>query len=567
TGVVSVPPAAWKVGLGLMFAGQIAMSVVAYYNGESFRDWKVLGLGEATLAVVQFTLLSWWVPASAPVWMVAWLVNLSHLASFSGWRQAAAMAVLFTGALAAVMAPFAPWQLSALAIFAAAQLYTVISHVAMHYRLWKRELQGRELISKAPVGLYRTDAGGSCVYANSQWQKIAGMGRHEALGDGWVSCLHSDDKERVFAEWSRAIEGRVPFESEYRFQRSDGRSTWLLGKASPVLNRLGEVVEWVGSITDITDRVLAEEKAERANRVKTDFLANMSHEIRTPIAGVVGASELLSRQDINPKARSYVDVITTSAGSLLRLIDGLLDFSKIEAGKLDFEELDFSIPETVDAAVHMLRARAMAKGIELRADITDDVPPEVHGDPLRLHQVLVNLVSNAVKFTTEGHVDLRVRLASPGPSTPEGGCSVVFEVSDTGIGIDAEAVEHLFEPFVQADTSTSRRFGGSGLGLSICKRIVDGIGGTIQVDSTLGDGATFTVTLPFAAATGHGDVATEDLPRRGVMFRSRSDFHLLVAEDNPVNRMIAVAQLDDLGYRVTAVENGRQALEALERGS
>ncbi|MEM1181257.1 MAG: ATP-binding protein [Acidobacteriota bacterium] len=564
-GAISVSGRTLALGLGLMLAGQLSMVALAYGYGESFRDWKVLGVGEALIAILQFTLLSWWVPETAPVWMVAWLVNLSHLASFLGWRQATAAAALLTGGFAFVFSPFEPWQLTALLIFASAQAYTIASHVALHYRLWRRELQGRELIAQVPVGLFRTDAGGQYLYVNPTWQKISGLSLQDALGDGWALCLHPLDQERVLEDWRRAVEGRRPFESEFRFERRNGRVTWLLGKAFPVSDRHGGLVEWAGSITDISDRVRAEEKAEQANRVKTDFLANMSHEIRTPIAGIVGASELLSKQDIDPKARSFVDVISTSAGSLLRLIDGLLDFSKIEAGKLSFEALDFSIPETVEAAVHMMRARALAKGIELRADIADDVPNQVHGDPLRLHQVLVNLVANAVKFTVEGRVDLRVRLAVHQSTAPEGGHRLLFDVSDTGIGIDPSAIDSLFEPFVQADTSTSRRFGGSGLGLSICKRIVDLCGGTLSVTSELGRGTTFTVDLPFAGATGQGSPGTEDLHRRAPIFRSRDEFHILLAEDTEVNRMIAVAQLDDLGYRVTAVANGREVLEALER--
>ena len=570
--LIEVSAGSWAAALIFTLLCQGGL-LIGYYLGLMDRRSHLWPWAHGSAVVVQLGVLSLLIPGSRLLLMIAWLIVLGHVGSFFGWRIAAGASVLVTSILG-ISTVLRPVELAMepyfLLIFIAAQSLVTISHDWLHGRALRREIQAKSVVELLPVGIFRTSVDGQCLAVNQQWQDLAGMSLEEALGDGWAEGLHPDDRERVYALWNEAVARDERFQAEYRFKRPDGSVAWLLGRAVPLLDEQGKVAEFLGTITEITDRVLAEQQAEEAIRIKTEFLANMSHEIRTPISGIVGATELLSKQPLEPDAAGYVDVISSSADSLLMLIDSLLDFSKIDAGKLSLDEVDFVVRDTVEAAVHILKARALAKGIELGSHIAEDVPERVHGDSMRLHQVLVNLVSNAIKFTPEGSVHMRVRLSDGGSSTletEEDGYLLVFEVIDTGIGIDPSMQEALFDPFTQADSSTSRRYGGSGLGLSICKRITELMKGDIRLESELGQGSTFTVTLPFGAPEAPTPETRRITSSRELHERNREDFHILVVDDNSINRMIAGALLVDLGYRASEASNGLEALEVLERES
>jgi signal transduction histidine kinase/ActR/RegA family two-component response regulator len=312
---------------------------------------------------------------------------------------------------------------------------------------------------------------------------------------------------------------------------------------------------------DVTERRKAEEMrllkeaAEQADQAKGRFLANMSHEIRTPMAGVLGLVDLLLKTELSPTQRGYGQLIQTSAGSLLRLIDDVLDFSKIEAGRLSLERVPFDLHSTLREIVELLRFRASARRTELSLELGPGVPEWVSGDPGRLRQVLTNLVGNAVKFTEGGRVDVQVERLADG--------RLRFCVADTGIGIPQEVRGRLFTLFSQADSSTSRRFGGSGLGLAISQRIVELMSGEIGYESTPEVGSVFWFILPLEAATTPaalpsppcGEAATREDGRR---------YRILVAEDNAINQLVITHELAALGYEVVAVNNGLEALNALE---
>jgi len=306
--------------------------------------------------------------------------------------------------------------------------------------------------------------------------------------------------------------------------------------------------------------------AEAASQAKSEFLANVSHEIRSPMNGIVGMTEQLLKSPLDAADRQCVETINTSAEVLMELIDDILDFSKIEAGKLEIERVGFNLKKNAQGVVDIFANRAAAKGIELKLEMAR-LPGRVSGDPARVRQVLINLVGNALKFTDEGRVRLRIAPERKGA----GPVWVRFTVSDTGIGVPFEIQPRLFEAFTQADSSTTRKFGGTGLGLAISKKLVEMMGGRIGMESAPGSGSSFWFVLPFEPAREPttGEIELDESSTRiarPLLRRPRRSFRILLVEDNPVNQMVALRQLDSLGYRAEAVDDGTLALEALEPG-
>jgi signal transduction histidine kinase len=311
----------------------------------------------------------------------------------------------------------------------------------------------------------------------------------------------------------------------------------------------------------------AKQKAEQATRMKSEFLANMSHEIRTPMNAIIGMAHLALRADLNPKQHDYVDKIHRAGLSLLGIINDILDFSKIEAGKLDLETIPFSLDDVLRNVAHLTQQKAADKGLAYRLDIASDVPRDLIGDPLRLGQVLHNLINNAIKFTEQGHIALSCAVR---PCATPGSASLYFAVRDTGIGLSADQCLKLFQPFIQANNSTSRQYGGTGLGLTIAQHLVRLMGGEIAVDATLGAGATFhfQLTLPLAKANTGAQKAvnspagmtasTSAPPRQFPAVR------VLLAEDNDINQQIVVELLSVVGVQVDVTANGRETLDRLQ---
>ncbi len=341
--------------------------------------------------------------------------------------------------------------------------------------------------------------------------------------------------------------------AECRIIAKDGRRLAIRKNARKMRNSRGEITGAIESFMDVTELVMAREDALAATRAKSSFLARMSHEIRTPMNGVIGMIALCMETEITPEQREFLEVAEASAGTLLATINDILDLSKIEAGQLELDAVEFDIGATVEELVRSLAPQAAAKGIELVSRVGQGIPACVLGDVHRLRQVLTNLVGNAVKFTSEGEV-----LASAELCQPDGDkCWVQFSVRDTGPGISSEALSRIFDPFEQADTSTTRRFGGTGLGLAISKQLVEMMGGAIWVTSTEGEGSTFEFRLPFRVqGDGSRPAPADQTTLRGMK--------ALIVDDNATNRWILSEYLRGWGCIPTAVNGAREGLQALQ---
>src|SRR5690606_6573854 len=348
---------------------------------------------------------------------------------------------------------------------------------------------------------------------------------------GLESLVHPDDQARLAKAMIEHLQHQVPYDIEYRLRKRDGEWLWVRSRAAAEGGEDGKPLWLAGSIHDITAERAAREallratkEAEDASRAKSTFLATMSHEIRTPMNGIIGMTGLLLGTGLDRVQRDYAETIRASADSLLTILNDILDFSKIEAGKLDIENLEMDIRANVDDVGSLMAFQAAAKGLELIVNVRPEVPDRVMGDPQRIRQCLLNLVGNAIKFTQQGEVVIEVC----GLGCHQGRTLVHFEVRDTGMGIEKEALDRLFQPFTQADSSTTRRFGGTGLGLSIVRKLVEMMGGQVGAQSEPGKGSTFWFTLPLEATIPTAEDTEPQTPLRGR--------RVLLVDDNETNR-------------------------------
>ena len=325
--------------------------------------------------------------------------------------------------------------------------------------------------------------------------------------------------------------------------------------------------------TEVEALRLSERSAEQANRAKSEFLANMSHEIRTPMTGILSTLDLMLEADLSPNSQEYGRIIRSSGRSLLGIIDGILDFSRIESGQVELEAVPFDLLETVTGVIELFAASAEQKGLQLHLEMPEDVPTFLVGDPLRLRQILLNLVGNGVKFTQRGTVTLSLAAVRQSEDEDPSSLQLRFTVRDTGVGIAPEILHRLFTPFTQADTSTTRRHGGTGLGLAISRRLVELMGGTFELESTPGVGSIFSFHARFALPSKEELATLEARANPSGSTGSALGKHqwtghrVLLAEDNPVNQMVVAEQLKSRGLEVVTASDGLEAVGLLGRGT
>lgn len=450
--------------------------------------------------------------------------------------------------------------------------------VALKLDLLQRNLRTRELLEQVRTseertrlilestedGIFGVDTDGRIDFVNAAACRLLGFTVEEMIDQPSHQLIHhhhADGGEYpreecpMFAAYKRGETSRI--EDEFLW-RKDGVGMPVEYGATPILKD-GVIMGAVISFTDITERKRAEEQlhaakeaAEAATKAKSDFLANMSHEIRTPMNAIIGLSYLALKTSLSAKQRDYLNKIHNAGTSLLAVINDILDFSKIEAGKLDIETTDFKLDDVINSVTTVTAQKAQEKGLELLAEVPGTVPQFLLGDPLRLGQILTNLINNAVKFTEHGEIRLKAELLERTGDK----CELRFSVKDSGMGMTKEQSAKLFQPFTQADTSTTRKHGGTGLGLTICRRLVELMGGQIWLESEPGRGSvfSFTVRLGIGEQKGAGRIVPEKL----------RNLAALVVDDNSAARDIIQDALRDIARRVDTANSGPEAVSAIK---
>jgi len=449
--------------------------------------------------------------------------------------------------------------------FATATVRDISSRLAAERQV--RENEERLMLSQAiaDVGTWDWDLATGGLIWSPQIYSIFGVSadEFEASYDNFMSVVHPDDRDQVASGVREALDFDVLYDVEHRLLLKNGKERFVHERGQVYRDENGAPVRMIGVVLDITERkrfVTALEKAkaeaDRANKAKSDFLANMSHEIRTPMNAILGMGYLVLKTKLDHQQSDYLNKMMSSTRSLLRIINDILDFSKIEADKLEMENTPFALSNVMESVANVVGASVDNKKLEVMFATGVDVPCVLMGDPLRLEQVLINLAGNAVKFTESGEVVVRADLES---IDKDANAVLKFTVQDTGIGMDDAHVATLFDAFRQADSSTTRRFGGTGLGMSISLRLVKMMGGAIDVESETGQGSTFTFTARFGVL--------DDSNTRRYVPQDMEGYPALVVDDNQTSREILREIMNAFGFKCTSVASGEAALVELQRAA
>ena len=425
------------------------------------------------------------------------------------------------------------------------------------------------LLKTVPSAVFTVDNNQSITSWNRMAEKITGYTAGEAIGK---RCeLFSKDKINIEGLYSDGI-AKPMIGKECRIRDKQGNIHFVSKNTDVLTDEKGNIIGRIECFDDITERVAMEKQlmqakaaAEVANKLKSQFLANMSHEIRTPISGIVGFLDLLHKTNLTSEQIEYILEAKAASEAMLYLINDILDFSKIEAGKMEIENINFEIRSIVEASISVLKAKANEKGLQMQYIIDERLPRVVSGDPLRLKQILNNLISNAIKFTEKGEIKIEVLQLD----TKDENAIIKFSVADSGIGISEKDIEKLFEPFMQADASTTRKYGGSGLGLAISRELVKKIGGEIKIESELGVGSTFSFILEYKIMDKDAIIDYQEITNNtkevNKDFKANLSLKLLLVEDNEINRKIIKKMLGKYNMECDTAIDGAEAIAILKK--
>ncbi len=439
---------------------------------------------------------------------------------------------------------------------------TMVMLIDLTERLLAQEklLKLSRAVENSPATVVITDRNGLIEYVNPKFTEVTGFRAEEAIGHNPRILKAGVQSKEFYRDLWATITSGNEWRGEFCNRKKNGEIHWEHASVSPIRDEKGIITHFVAVKEDVTEqkRVAeelhrAKEAADAANRSKSEFLANMSHEIRTPLNAIIGFSTLAMKTDLTSRQHDYINKIGNAGVSLLKTINDILDFSKVEAGMLEMESIPFRLDDVLLNVTSLIQQKLIDKGLELFLDCSPDLPPLLTGDPLRLGQVLTNLMGNSVKFTEQGEVELSVTCAA----REDGRIKVLFSVRDTGIGLAPEQCTRLFQAFSQADGSTTRKYGGTGLGLSISKRLVEIMGGDIWVESEAGSGSTFRFTAWFGMEAGEEACATIPDVLNGA--------HVLVVDDSATSRAVITKLLAPLPLIVESAASGTEAVEAVRR--
>ncbi len=438
--------------------------------------------------------------------------------------------------------------------------------------LRETERRLRDVVDAAGEFIWEVDANGHYTYLSERVTDVLACPLDKLIGHHPLSLVPPEDIEQVRGKLREIGEEQKIFRDfEHRMIRGDGKIIWLSLNGVPVSNMTGQITGYRGAGLDITARKSAEqelirekESAQTANRAKSEFLAVMSHEIRTPLNSVLGFADLLTETKLDAAQKEQVDMIRRSGDALLVLLNDILDFSRIESGKMPLQPTSVEIRKCLRDVADLYTATAKAKGVDVRLEVDPAVPNALCTDPGRLRQILLNLIGNAVKFTPAGEVVITAKKGDADPN--DGRFPLLVEIADSGIGISPDRIGRLFQAFSQADSSTTRRFGGTGLGLIICKRLAELLGGDVCLRKSSPTGSVFALELPLVTVPVSTDSSMEDAaPEDARTFVMDAAWRVLVVEDNPVNSLLTQRLLASMGVASDSQPNGLAGVEAHER--